>query len=147
MKIRPATQEDVPAISELVASLSHYYLDDPSASLPAWFASTLTDSAFASRLASTDFLNYVYVQSNTVVGYVSVKGRSHLYHLFVAKSQQGQGIARQLWRHALGFCRGNVTVRSSIYAVPVYQRFGFAVAGPAGTKEGIAFQPMELARV
>jgi predicted GNAT family N-acyltransferase len=35
-------------------------------------------------------------------------------------------------------------VRSSIHAVPVYEKFGFVIKGPVSVKDGIAFQPMEL---
>lgn len=35
------------------------------------------------------------------------------------------------------------SVRSSIYAVPVYKRFGFLESGPAGSKDGVSFEPME----
>jgi predicted GNAT family N-acyltransferase len=38
------------------------------------------------------------------------------------------------------------TLRSSLYAVPIYKRFGFSESGPVGTKDGISFQPMELRR-
>ncbi|MFY0665521.1 MAG: GNAT family N-acetyltransferase [Natronospirillum sp.] len=52
-----------------------------------------------------------------------------------------------LWAAAIqGFSASIFTVRSSLFAVPVYERFGFVASGPVGTKDGISFQPMESQR-
>ncbi|WP_425475087.1 GNAT family N-acetyltransferase [Brenneria uluponensis] len=38
------------------------------------------------------------------------------------------------------------TVRSSIYAVPIYKKLGFKESESVTSKEGIRFQPMVLER-
>lgn len=145
MSIRVATEKDVSQIKDLVSSLAHYYLNDPGDELPSWFSETLSLSAFSSRISSTEYLNFVFDEAGVIVGYVSLKGGAHLYHLFVSEKSQGNGIARLLWHHAKERSQGNnITLRSSIYAVPVYKRFGFTESGPIGFKDGISFQPMEL---
>ncbi|AJQ96163.1 acetyltransferase [Gynuella sunshinyii YC6258] len=145
MNMRKALLEDLEEIRNLVMSLTHFYLDDSSARLPDWFSETLTESAFAQRLTSSEFQNYVVEQDGLIVGYLSIKQGDYLYHLFVAEAFQGNGIARRLWLHARSQTSAKVfRLRSSIYAVPVYKRLGFEESGPLGTIEGISFQPMEL---
>lgn len=145
MNIRPAVESDVPQVARLVKTLAHYYLDDPGRELPQWLDETLTYKAFSLRISGPDYLNFVYEESGSIVGYISVKGVGHLYHLFVAEGFQGNGISRLLWEHAREHCHcRSFTLRSSLYAVPVYKRFGFVESGPVGIKDGVSFQPMEL---
>ena len=145
MSIRKATNRDVENISRLVASLAHFYLADKRQGLPEWFANTLTESEFLKRIASDEFANFVYERDNIIVAYIAMKGTRHLYHLFVEEQHQGNGIARALWQHAIQQCVSETyIVRSSLYAVAVYRKFGFVESGIVGEKEGIGFQPMEL---
>ena len=145
MSIRVANETDLPQIAGLVASLSHFYLDDPGKELPVWFRDSITEAAFAARVSSPEYLNFVYEEAGVLMGYISIKGGSHLYHLFVAQAFQGRGVSRLLWLHAKEHSQSkHFSLRSSLYAVPVYKRFGFVESGPVGTKDGISFQPMEL---
>ncbi|MBI1425724.1 MAG: GNAT family N-acetyltransferase [Gammaproteobacteria bacterium] len=147
MSIRPANETDVPQIAVLVKSLAHYYLNDPSRELPSWLNNTLTYEAFADRISSSEYLNFVYEEAGTIVGYISINRNGHLYHLFVAEQSQGKGISRLIWEHAKQYCECVCfSVRSSLYAIPVYKRFGFCETGPVGTKDGVSFQPMELTK-
>jgi len=145
VSIRVALKSDVVKISNLVASLSHFYLKNPAHELPEWFENTLTKSAFLSRVEGTEYANFVYEKEGEIVGYIAMKGDSHLYHLFVSENHQGKGLSRALWEFATNICVSNVyTLRSSLYAVPVYRKFGFIESDVAGEKDGIDFQPMEL---
>lgn len=132
-------------ISELVTSLSHFYLTKSENELPEWFAQTLTHSAFLKRLESHEYSNFIYELDGEIIGYIAMKGNSHLFHLFVSEKHQGKGLSRALWEFATSVCISNTyTLRSSIYAVPVYRKFGFIESDTAGEKDGISFQPMEL---
>ena len=145
MSIQKAGVADAEEIKVLVSSLSHFYLEDQSAALPDWLSATLTTSAFVNRLSSADFDNFVYIKNDSIVGYLSFKEQSHVYHFFVSEDHHGEGISRALWRHATSLITADVyTVRSSIYAVPVYKRFGFKVVEPAASKDGVGFQLMQL---
>src|SRR5262245_22671688 len=71
----------------------------------------------------------------------------HLFHLFVERAHQRQGIPRLLWERALReLCapssEGALTANSSLSAVAVYQAFGFAPAGALQSVHGISFLPM-----
>lgn len=147
MSIRQATVEDASSIKNLVSSLSHFYLEDENAVLPEWFSTTLSIAEFERRLSNKDFNNFVYSLDDVIIGYISLKDKSHLYHLFVAEHHQGEGIARQLWDYATSDTGVRVyTVRSSMFAIPVYQSFGFKASEVASSKDGIAFQAMTLVR-
>ncbi len=145
MSIRQATEADVIEVSSLVKSLAHFYLSEPENELPAWLSQTLTENAFLERLSNGGYTNFVYEQNNKIIGYISLKKPNHLYHLFVLEQFQGRGISRLLWEHVKNSGQyGSFTLRSSVYAVPIYKRFGFCEFGQIGTKDGVSFQPMEL---
>ena len=145
MSTRLANMDDAKEISELVRSLSHFYLKNKEEPIPNWFSDTTTVEAIAARLLSTNYLSFVYVIGEKVVGYISIKDDSHLFHLFVSTEHQGNGISRTLWNTAkLATNASKYTLRSSIYAIPVYQRFGFEFSGEAAEREGIQYQPMHL---
>lgn len=147
MNIRSANKTDSAKIQKLVLSLSHYYLNEQTAILPAWFLSSLSLTEFENRFSSKEFKNFVVEIDAEIVGYIAIKGNSNLYHLFVAQAFQGNGIAKQLWLHAIKFLNAPIiTLRSSIYAVPVYKKWGFVEFGAIGEKEGILFQPMQFKR-
>ncbi|HIC47624.1 MAG TPA: GNAT family N-acetyltransferase [Methylophaga aminisulfidivorans] len=146
MSIRIATKQDAHDLAELVGSLSHYYLEDPNRPLPEWFLSSIQPGSFESRLQSPDYLNLVYEEADEIKGYIAIKAASHLYHLFVSEELHGKGIAKQLWQQAKSMQpkSQSYALRSSLYAVPVYLKFGFTKSGPVGVKDGISFQPMTL---
>lgn len=143
MKIRKAKSSDISSVAVIVRSLSHFYLENGSSGLPEWFKATLTDSAFEGRFLDVNYFNYVAEIDGRVVGCISLKSGFHLYHLFVAPSFHKQGIAKHLWLHCVTNLKiGQCTVRSSLFAVPVYSQFGFRVSGDSSSKDGIGFQPM-----
>lgn len=84
-----------------------------------------------------------------IVGVVAIRENSHLYHLFVAETHQGRGLARALWKKAMNeaLCRGNpgeFTVSSSLNAQPVYEHLGFVAQSEPITKHGVTYTPMKL---
>ena len=145
MSIRKAEVGDASKLGALASSLTHFYLADKDSSLPLWLVNTLHISEFENRLSSTEFVNFVFTQDEAILGYISIKGKCHLYHLFVSEEYHGRGVARKLWEHATA-CVGSerYTVRASIYSVPVYKRFGFKNSESVASIDGVMFQPMVL---
>jgi GNAT superfamily N-acetyltransferase len=90
----------------------------------------------------------VAVAQDRIVGVIEVRGYQHVSLLFMDQAYQGQGIARELWRRALSICRkekpdlAEVSVNSSPYAVPIYEKLGFRPQGLEQTAHGIRFVPM-----
>ena len=143
MKTRKAEIADVAGVAELVRGLSFYYSENGQDELPEWFRATITNSAFADRFDDPEYFNFVAEIHGSIVGYVSVKTGFHLYHLFVSSSFHNQGIAKSLWQHCVGQLNiEQCTVRSSIYAIPVYSKLGFTISGDRACKDGIGFQLM-----
>jgi len=82
-----------------------------------------------------------------LAGFLAIRDGSHLFHLFVERAYQRQGVARALWERALhdlgpSGSRRAFTVNSSLAAVPVYRALGFFPAGSIKSEHGISFLPM-----
>jgi len=79
-----------------------------------------------------------------------MRGHHHVSLLFVAPEFQRRGIAKELLRQALQICRANapglseISVNSSSYAAPIYEKLGFRRAGERQVRNGIGFIPMVL---
>jgi ribosomal protein S18 acetylase RimI-like enzyme len=147
--VRPAVSADAEKISTLLVGLSRYFTIDPNGVGAESFLQTMTSDAQRNLIANKDFSFYVAAVGDEVVGVCALKNTSHLYYLFVRKDFQGRGIARQLWDRARSFSPegGNTkvfTVNSSLYAIPVYEKFGFKVNGERTEIKGIAYIPMRL---
>jgi GNAT superfamily N-acetyltransferase len=89
-------------------------------------------------------------EGGELVGVLEMRRPDHLVLLFVDARYQRRGVARELWRRALARCRverpdlRRVTVNSSRYAVPVYERLGFRATGGERVQRGVRFVPMVL---
>lgn len=85
-----------------------------------------------------------------IAGMIEMRGEDHVSLLFVDAAYQRRGISRELLRQALALCRARrpdlrvVTVNSSPYAVPVYERLGFRPLAQEQQKNGIRYTPMAL---
>lgn len=113
----------------------------------------LSNDATAIRSFIANGFDYWVAEINqTIVGFVGVRDKSHLYHLFVAESFQRQGISRRLWQVAKDACcaagnPGRFTVNSSNNAVGVYEAFGFRRSQPMQDSDGVLYNPMVLESV
>lgn len=143
LTLRTATIEDADAISQLVAGLAHHFLEDPGAAEAQPFLATLTPAATAQRIASPDFRHHVAEDDSGLCGVIALRGGSHVYHLFVRQDRHRRGIAGTLWQHAKALSgQDTFTVRSSLYAEPVYARLGFVREAPPRTDNGVTWVGM-----
>ena len=145
--LRPAGIEDVDAISDLVTTLAQKFITpDYSATGAAVLLESMTAEETRKRM-DAGFRYLVAIEEGAVVGVGAMKDNAHLYHLFVAETHHGRGIARQLWENLrdASLAKGNpgrITVNSSRYAVPMYLRMGFVKDGGVTAKNEITCQPM-----
>ena len=150
LTIREAALDDAGRISELITSLSRYFLADPDRPQDAAaFFETITPTAIATAIASGRYRYHLAESAGELAGIVGVRDAGHLYHLMVAERCHGRGLGSALWSVAKGAAiadgnDGRFTVNSSVNAVPIYERFGFRAAGAVQVQNGIAFMPMEL---
>ena len=74
-------------------------------------------------------------------------GGRHVALFFVKDACHGRGIGRRLWNALLeDSAADTVTVHSSRFAVPVYEKLGFVLLGPECETDGIRYVPMRYAR-
>lgn len=82
------------------------------------------------------------------IGIIATRSEGkHIALFFVDGKYHKEGIGRQLWNLML---RENpnheLTVHSSLYAIPVYERLGFVKTGAIQTENGITYLPMVFKR-
>ena len=148
--IRGAVETDAPGISRLLGSLSYTYIVSPDDPDVGKFLATLTESAISKFIKRSDILYLVAINSSSIlVGSAAISGNYRVEHLFVDPAYQGIGLGRRLWErlrdHALRSGNpGRFEVNSSVNAVPIYERFGFAIAAPKVERYGGAYIPMVL---
>ena len=145
MILRRATPDDAPSISALIASVAHHCTIDPSGAGAEKFFASVAPAAIAGYIADPRYHYLVAVEGAALAGAAALRDGAHLYHLFVAKAFQGRGLSRALWlavRAAAPHGTLAFTVNSSLYAVPVYERFGFEATAAKVELDGVAFVPM-----
>jgi GNAT superfamily N-acetyltransferase len=147
MEFRAGSLADAEAIASLIASFQSELTDDPSGAGAEEFLASVSVQAEREYLASTRYRYLLAYSGSQLAGFIAIRDGSHLFHLFVERAHQRQGIARLLWQRALHeLCvpgnDGAFTVNSSLSSVPVYQAFGFVPAGSLQSMHGISFVPM-----
>jgi ribosomal protein S18 acetylase RimI-like enzyme len=149
LTIRKATPEDALPISQLIHEVALRFNAGPGGELAPWFLASVTPSAIAACIGDTRFNYLLGLVGEALAGVVAVRDATHVHHLFVAADFHCRGIATSLWERAKTDAKaaGNgegFLVRSSDFAVPAYERFGFRVIGTRFEKDGMAFVPMWL---
>ncbi|MDJ0707229.1 MAG: GNAT family N-acetyltransferase [Leptolyngbyaceae cyanobacterium MO_188.B28] len=147
---RPLSTKDILEVSELAARVFNQFVAPDYASEGVQeFHRYIQPSAFRAR-AQTNHFSLITLEQGKVVGVIEMRGHNHISLLFVAPEFQRQGIAKELLRRALQICRANdprlskISVNSSSYAAPIYERLGFRRAGEKQVRNGISFLPMVL---
>jgi GNAT superfamily N-acetyltransferase len=147
MEFRAGSPADAEAIAGLIASFQSELTNDPSGAGAEEYFASVSVQAERAYLASERYRYLLAYSDSQLAGLIAIRDGSHLFHLFVERSHQGQGVARRLWERVLEeLCApgadGGFTVNSSLFAVPVYQAFGFVPAGSIQSMHGISFLPM-----
>lgn len=113
------------------------------------FLAYASPEPMAERVRGGSFV-LVAESGGVVAGMIEMRDHDHVSLLFVDAAFMRRGISRELLRRALDICRAArpdlqvVTVNSSPYAVPVYERLGFYVLSPEQETNGIGYTPMAL---
>ena len=148
VRYRAMRPGEAAAVSVLIlASFDEFIGPDLGAEGIAEFRRFAAPGAIEARAAEDHFVRVATV-AGALAGMIEIRGNDHVALLFVDKSHQHHGIARGLLHAALADARAadpdleRVTVNSSRYGVPAYERLGFRQTGPERTVNGIAFIPM-----
>jgi hypothetical protein len=82
-----------------------------------------------------------------LIGILAIRSAKHVALLFVDEAHHRQGIAKGMYQTMLSeLTPKQLTVNSSPFAVPAYERLGFRRNGDEKTVSGIRFQPMIFIR-
>lgn len=148
MLIRPLIPADLPAAAALLRrAAEEFVLHESTPEDAAAFLDEQSEAAMRAFVAS-GYVYHVAEVDGVLVGFIAIRERSHVYHLFVDKAYHRRGIARRLWLCALAAASGPdhpgaYTVNASNYAVPFYASLGFKPTAP--TQSGIVrYNPMRL---
>lgn len=146
IRICEATNDDSAVLSRLIESVARRFCFEHGTEIPVWFLESLRPSAIAEQIADETFNYLVAMHRDELVGVLVIRHSNHIHHLFVSPAMHKQGIAHALWNGAKlrYLAPPNITVRSSLYAVPAYERFGFKKSGQPAEKDGLVYQPMHL---
>ncbi|MGN0634287.1 MAG: GNAT family N-acetyltransferase [Oscillospiraceae bacterium] len=108
--------------------------------------------AFRDAIHSEEYLNmlsaYGAFDGKELIGIIATRNEgAHVALFFVKGVHQGKGIGRNLWNVVLEEnASETVTVHSSLYAVPIYEKLGFVQTGDIQEDHGIKYIPMEYKR-
>lgn len=149
IQIRPLKLDDVPDVAKLLEQLARKSITcEFSPEAEEKFLSS-NDAAAIRGFIANGFAYWVAERDQAIVGFVGVRDNSHVYHLFVGESVQGQGLATRLWQVAKEACcragnSGRFTVNSSNYAVGFYEALGFRRSQPMQDSGGVLYNPLEM---
>jgi len=147
--IRLATCSDAHDISTLIYSQWDHRTATPAEQPAPEFFAGFAPETIKEHIGSVRYRYFVALVEGQLVGVLGIRDSERIMHLFVAESYQRRGIARALWSRAkseLMADGGDVSVvtNSSIYAIPVYERFGFKAIGPHVERAGVTYVPMQF---
>jgi ribosomal protein S18 acetylase RimI-like enzyme len=131
---------DAQRLSQITNELTNYIFEKE---VPKWFEDELLEKSFKERILSDEYEHFVYVQENEIVGFIAIKNKNRFFHLFVDKKHHKKGIAKELWNYVKEhYDVSNMSVNASLYAIKIYESFGFSVKGEQSEYLGLKYQPM-----
>ena len=101
MEFRAGSPADAEVIAGLIASFQSELTDDPSGAGAEEYLASVSVQAERDYLASERYRYLLAYSGSQLAGFIAIRDGSHLFHLFVERSHQRQGIARRLWERAL----------------------------------------------
>ena len=145
---RPLEPADGEAVSRLILdSFTEFIAGEYSDEGRAEFTRYVQPEALIERSLSNHFILLV-LAGERPAGVIELRDNDHVSLLFVDSQFQRHGIARELLQRAIGVARpakpglDRVTVNSSRFGVPAYEKLGFRQTGPERSVNGIVFIPM-----
>jgi len=144
VSIRSALVTDAYGISKLIASTSETCIFSEAAPCPDWYLNSIQTQAIETLMTSDRLVFLLALNDQTIAGVLAIESKSSIKYFFVYPDQQKMGIGQLLWQFAKnsGAFGETLKVRSSLFAVHVYERLGFEAVGPPSCFNGLHFQSM-----
>lgn len=147
---RAAEDHELEAVSDLIlASFEQHIAPDYTSQGVKEFRAYADAGAIRER-SNEGYFIFVASTCNGLAGMIEIRQSNHVALLFVAETFHRQGVARALLDHGLAAARlrqpelERVTVNSTRYGVPAYEKLGFRQTGPEREINGIVFIPMAM---
>jgi len=147
IQLRPGLPADADRLTAIIAPHRALLTLNPEGHGAEHFLASVSAQAIRGYLASARYRYTLAQRDSEVIGFIALREPKHLFHFFVAGSDQRQGVGRLLWESALRHLTSSpgastVTVNASLNAVPIYQHLGFTRSGPRVEANGVAYVPM-----
>ena len=142
--IRHASLTDAFGISKLIASTSEICCFSEATPCPDWYLISLQPQAIETLITSERKVFLLAISDQRIAGVLAIEDKSSIKYFFVDPEHQKMGIGKLMWQYASrnGEFGATLKVRSSLFAVPVYERLGFESIGPPASFNGLHFQSM-----
>jgi len=118
------------------------YVPDPSGS----FAERITSSENIEKYSSGKNLMFIAEDNGKIIGMVNERDGCHISKLFVDRKYHRQGVATRLMERIVCELKlrgvNRITLNSSQYALPFYEKFGFHKTENEQNKHGMNVTPM-----
>ncbi|MGC0866957.1 UNVERIFIED_ORG: putative N-acetyltransferase YhbS [Pantoea agglomerans] len=142
MEIRAALESDAAGISELIQLVSMQCNFSETEPCPQWFIESTKPDVLQPVIVSDDYLWLIAVERGEVTGVLTLFEGNLVKYLFVHPEFQRKGVARALWQRAIPELRSEISVRSSLFAIPFYEKREFKKVGEVKFFNGVSFQTM-----
>lgn len=144
LEIHQALVADASAIATLIYTTSITCCFTTEQPCPEWYKESVQPAQIANLLMTGQMVWLVAFQEQALAGVLAISDKSHVKYFFVHPAYQKLGIGKKLWHFAQhsGALGNALTVRSSLFAVPVYERLGFKAIEPPKTFNGLHYQTM-----
>jgi GNAT superfamily N-acetyltransferase len=145
MLIREMNFNDIKSINSLIKEVFDKYMScDYTKEGIKNFYEFISPESLRERLSSGNRF-YAAEKDEIIAGVIEVRDNSHIALFYVREIFHGMGIGRGLFEHAIKEIPPGttITVNSSPFAAPVYEKLGFKHHLPAVMKDGMAFIPMK----
>ncbi len=142
MEIRAALESDAAGISELIQLVSMQCNFSETKPCPQWFIESTKPDVLQPLIVSDDYLWLIAVERGEVTGVLTLFEGNLVKYLFVHPKFQRKGVARALWQRAIPELRSEISVRSSLFAIPFYEKREFKKVGEVKFFNGVSFQTM-----
>ena len=142
MEIRDAIASDAKSISKLIHEVSVQCNFSEMEPCPQWFIESIKPDVLQPLIVSDDYLWLIAVEKGEVTGVLTVFEGNLVKYLFVQPKFQRKGVARALWQRVTPALRSEISVRSSLFAVPFYEKKGFKKVGEVKFFNGVSSQTM-----
>ena len=113
------------------------------------FAEFVTDESLKKMFLLGEYLLFVAVEEENIIGLISLRSGNHISLLFVDSDYHRCGVGTSLIKYLQSYLlmhtrHQKMTVNAAPYGIPFYHKLGFKDTGYETKKDGIIYTPMEF---